>query len=67
MMTHKFAIGQILNLLPSRTQSARQSSQCEILHLLPFEGHSVQYRVQSLIEKHQRIVSEGDLRLVAEA
>ena len=66
-MMHKYAIGQVVSLLPSRTQSARQSSQCEILHLLPFEGHSVQYRVQSLLEKHQRIVSEGDLRVLSAA
>lgn len=64
-MTHKFAFGQVLSLLPSRAQSSRQFSQCEILRLLPFEGHNVQYRVQSLLEKHQRIVSEGDLRVLA--
>jgi hypothetical protein len=64
-MTHKFAIGQVLDLLPNRGLSSRQSGECEVLRLLPFEGHSVQYRVQSLLEKHQRIVSEADLRVPA--
>jgi hypothetical protein len=62
-MTHKFAIGQVLDLLPNRGLSSRQAGECEILRLLPFEGHNVQYRVQSLLEKHQRIVSEADLRI----
>jgi hypothetical protein len=61
-MKHKFAVGQSLELLPSRGSSSRQAGMCKVLALLPFEGNSVQYRVQSTVESHQRIVSEGDLR-----
>jgi hypothetical protein len=59
---HKYAVGQVLDLLPSG-QSSRRAGECKIVAILPFEGHAVQYRVQSLVESHQRIVSETDLRL----
>ncbi|WIJ25040.1 hypothetical protein [Devosia sp. RR2S18] len=60
---HKYEIGQVLDLLPSRGSSSRRAGECKIVSRLPYEGHSVQYRVQSTVESHQRIVSETDLRL----
>ena len=62
---HKYKIGQKLDLLPNRGVSSRKAGECTIVSLLPFEGHAVQYRVQSATETHQRIVSETDLRLAA--
>ncbi len=62
-MTHKYQIGQILDMLPNRGSSSRHAGQCEVLRLLPFEGSVVQYRVQSVAETCQRIVSESDLRV----
>ena len=62
-MTHKYKIGQTLDLLPNRGSSSRRAGACKIVALLPYEGHAVQYRVQSTVESHQRIVSETDLRL----
>lgn len=62
-MTHKYQIGQTLDLLPNRGSSSRRAGACKIVALLPYEGHAVQYRVQSTVESHQRIVSETDLRL----
>lgn len=60
---HKYQIGQTLDLLPSHGSSSRRAGECKIVALLPYEGHTVQYKVQSLMESHQRIVAETDLRL----
>lgn len=62
-MTHKYTIGQTLDLLPNRGSSSRRAGACKIVALLPYEGHAIQYRVQSTVENYQRIVSETDLRL----
>ena len=63
---HKYQVGQQLELLPNRGMSSRRAGECKIVALLPFEGHAVQYRVQSAQESHQRIVSENDLRVPGE-
>ena len=65
-MQHKYQIGQQLDLLPSYGSSNRRAGGCKIVSLLPFEGAKLQYRVQSNLESHQRIVSEADLRVPGE-
>ncbi len=60
---HKYQVGQTLDLLPNRGSSTRRAGECKIVALLPFEGHSVQYKVQAKAETHLRIVSESDLQL----
>lgn len=62
-MAHRYSVGQVLDVLPVRGSSSRRAGQCTVLRLLPFEGAALQYRVQSVTESHQRIVSEGDLRV----
>ncbi|WP_332688760.1 hypothetical protein [Devosia sp.] len=62
---HKYKIGQTLDLLPNRGSSSRKAGECKIVALLPYEGHVIQYKVQSVTETHQRIVSENDLQLNA--
>lgn len=62
---HKYHVGQSLDLLPSHGSSSRRAGACKILALLPYEGHMIQYKVQSTLESYQRIVSENDLRLPA--
>jgi hypothetical protein len=62
---HKYKIGQTLDLLPNRGSSTRKAGQCEIMALLPYEGHTVQYRVQAKAETHLRIVAESDLRVMS--
>jgi hypothetical protein len=64
---HKYAVGQTLEMLPLHGSSARKAAACTIVALLPYEGHMVQYKVQSSLEAYQRIVSEADLRVPAEA
>jgi len=60
---HKFSVGQVLDMLPSHGSSSRRAGECKIVSLLPFEGQVIQYRVQSKVESHQRIVNESDLRI----
>lgn len=60
---HKYQVGQTLDLLPNRGSSNRRAGECQIVALLPFEGHAVQYKVQAKAETHLRIVSENDLQL----
>ena len=48
---------------PATAARSRRAGECKIIALLPYEGHTVQYKVQSLVESHQRIVAETDLRL----
>ncbi|KQX38292.1 hypothetical protein ASD04_11840 [Devosia sp. Root436] len=62
---HKYKIGQTLDLLPNRGSSNRRAGECQIVALLPYEGHAVQYKVQAKAETHLRIVSENDLQQLA--
>jgi hypothetical protein len=59
---HKYKIGQVLDLLPNRGSSTRRAGECKIVSLLPYEGQTVQYRIQAKSETHQRIVNENDLQ-----
>jgi hypothetical protein len=61
-MRHKYAVGQMVDLVPAPRLSNRPSGPCEVLVQLPFEGNRLQYRVQSLAENNQRVVNEEDLR-----
>lgn len=61
-MQHKYTVGQMVDLTPSPRLSNRPSGPCLIKSCLPFEGRSLQYRVQSRRESVERVVSEADLR-----
>jgi hypothetical protein len=63
-LTHKFRIGQSVDLIPSTFRSAARGHY-EIVSLRPAEGGSPQYRIKSKSETHERIVAEGDLILSA--
>ncbi|MGB6543319.1 MAG: hypothetical protein WBF03_20880 [Xanthobacteraceae bacterium] len=60
--THKFKVGQTVDLIPSISRSAA-SGHYEIVSLRPAEGQSPQYRIKSRSETHERVVAESDLRL----
>jgi hypothetical protein len=63
-LTHKFRIGQSVDLIPSTFRSAARGHY-EIVSLRPAEGGSPQYRIKSKSETHERIVAENDLILSA--
>jgi hypothetical protein len=58
--THKFRIGQTVDLVASTSRSAA-SGRYEIVSLRPTDGGSPQYRVKSKSESHERVVAESDL------
>jgi hypothetical protein len=63
-LRHKFKVGQTVDLIPSMSRSAA-SGHYEIVSLRPAEGESLQYRIKSRSESHERVVAESDLILSA--
>jgi hypothetical protein len=60
--THKYKIGQSVDLIPSTFRSAARGNY-EIVSLRPADGGSPQYRIKSKSESHERVVAETDLIL----
>jgi hypothetical protein len=60
-MTHRYAIGQMLDLRPAPRLSNRPAGPCEVIARLPHESGPVLYRVKSLREASERVVDEIDL------
>jgi hypothetical protein len=63
-MTHKFMVGQTVDLIPSTFRSAAKGHY-EIVSLRPPDGETPQYRIKSKSELHERVVAESDLILSA--
>jgi hypothetical protein len=59
---HKYAVGQMVELVAAPRQSNRPSGPCRVLTCMPVERGPLQYRIQSDGESIQRVVSEADLR-----
>jgi hypothetical protein len=62
---HKFKVGQIVDLMPMRLRAAA-AGKYEIRQLMPvldIDSESPRYRVKSILEKHERVVSESDFVL----
>ena len=64
-LTHKFKIGQTVDLVPSISRFAA-NGYYQIVSLRPFEGEIAQYSIKSTQELHERVVSESDLMLAAD-
>jgi hypothetical protein len=62
-LTHKFKIGQTVELIPSTFRSAARGNY-EIVSLRPSDGGNPQYWIKSRSENHQRVASESDLILL---
>jgi len=62
--THKFKIGQSVDLMPSTFRSAAKG-QYRIVSLRPAEDGGPQYCIKSPSEAHERVVAESDLILSA--
>jgi len=61
-MTHRFTIGQIVELAPKILRPAAPGPY-EIRHLLPDAGREKDpsYRIKSVAEKYERVVPESEL------
>ena len=62
--SHKFKVGQTVDLIPSTFRSAATGAY-EIISLRPAEDGTTRYRIKSKSESHERVVSESDLLLSA--
>ncbi|SFV30145.1 hypothetical protein SAMN05216456_0925 [Devosia crocina] len=60
-MSHRYIIGQMLELRSAPRHSNRPSGPCEVISRLPHENGPVLYRVRSQGESIERVVEEGDL------
>jgi len=60
MQSRKFAVGQNVILKQNAFHRAPADT-FEIVRLLPFERGSPQYRIKSLRDGHERVVTESDI------
>lgn len=60
--THKFRVGQTVDLIPSTIRSTAKGPY-EVTGLRPSDGDSPHYRIKSRSETYERVVAESDLRL----
>jgi hypothetical protein len=58
--SRKFSVGQNVTLKQSAFQRAPADT-FEIVRLLPIERGSPQYRIKSLRDGHERVVTESDI------
>ena len=60
-MSHRYEVGQMLDLSSAPMHSNRPKGPCKVLARLPHENGPVLYRVQCLSERNERVVEETDL------
>lgn len=60
-MTHRYKVGEMLELRSAPRHSNRPAGPCEVLTCLPHEKGPVLYRVKSWGESNERVVEEADL------
>lgn len=63
MATHKFKIGETVELRPGRLDPNVPRGLYRIERLLPVESGNVQYRVKYTADGHERVVTESHLSL----
>jgi len=59
MATHKFSVGQKVEIVPV---AFAPQGVCEVVGLLPPQDGEFQYRIKSIDEPHRRVVKESLLR-----
>jgi len=60
-MTHKFKARQSVTLAAVATTGTGRNARFEIVRLLPEERGINHYRIKSVIDGHERVVTEGEL------
>jgi hypothetical protein len=61
MPSHKYSIGQVVQLIPSISRNVPGGS-FEITKQLPESGGEFEYRIKSMNERHERVVRESELQ-----
>jgi hypothetical protein len=65
-VTHKFKVGQTVDLIPSFSRLAA-NGHYQIISVRPSEGHIPYYRIKSMSELHERVVGENELTLLGKS
>ena len=60
-MSHRYTVGQVLEMRSSPHTNTRPAGPCEVLFRLPHDRGPVLYRVRPLNDKIERVVAEADL------
>ena len=60
MPTHKFHVGQLVQLIPSISRNVPGGS-FEIIKKLPERDGEFEYRIKSVNEPHERVARESEL------
>ena len=60
MASHKFQVGEIVNLRPIVSRNVPGGAY-EVTKQLPHSGREFEYRIKSASEEHERVVGESDL------
>ena len=63
MLSHKFRIGQLVQLAPAISRNVPGGSY-EITKKLPESRGEFEYRIKSVNELHERVVRESELQAV---
>jgi hypothetical protein len=61
MPTHRFHVGQLVQLIPSISRNVPGGS-FEIIKKLPERDGEFEYRIKSMNEPHERVVRESEMR-----
>ena len=64
MTTHKFKVGETVELHPGRLSPNVPRGLYRIERLLPIESGNVQYRVRRIADGQERVVVESDLSVL---
>jgi hypothetical protein len=59
--SHKFKVGQSVDLIGVQRSLGPPLGRFEIVRLMPTEHGRHQYRIRSLLDGHERMVSESEL------
>lgn len=59
-MAHKFKLRQLVTLAPAGSGTGR-NVKFEVVRLLPEEHGINHYRIKSLLDGHERVVTESEL------
>jgi hypothetical protein len=63
MLSHKFHVGQLVQLIPSINRNVPRGSY-ELIRKLPESRGEFECRIKSMNEPHDRVVQESELRAV---
>lgn len=61
MQSHKFKLGQSVELLRSRDLNLTPLGRFEVVRIMPTEHGHRQYRIRSLLDGHERMAMETEL------